>query len=80
MVDSPKALRNLAEILEAKGLVGAVVCVVAASEIERLEELAADLKRQRDDNYQFLCEKDRAMGVLFERLTAARVDVSDLIP
>lgn len=77
---STEALRKLAALLEAKGQVGAVVCTVAANEIERLQELADDLKLQRDDNYKFFCEKDRAMGVLFDRLRHNGVDISDLIP
>ena len=47
---------------------------------QQIDAALADLHRQVNARDDMLREKDKAMGVLFDRLHAAGVDTSDLIP
>ena len=51
--------------------------------LEEIRQLTAERDSEREARWKCdaaLREKDRAMGVLFERLRIAGVDCSDLIP
>lgn len=53
------------------------------NEADKLEVLERELAGERDARHKLeaaLTRKDKAMGVLFERLNDAGVDCSDLIP
>jgi hypothetical protein len=78
--DTPKLLRDLAAKIEADSGVGAVVCTMAAHEIEDLNRRLSSEIDARNNCLTALREKDNAMGVLFDRLHNAGVDTSDLIP
>lgn len=79
-LDTPAELRVLAGSLEAQSIPGAVICTVAASEIERVGKERDSERDARERADRALREKDRAMSVMFKRLDKAGVDYSDLIP
>lgn len=80
MPDTAKELHSLAANLESNGITGAVICTVAAHEIERLTAERDGEREARHNADAALRSKDAAMSVLFDRMRAAGVDFSDLIP
>ena len=67
----------------AKGMLVSQQVVVAkaiAEAIERERAIAISEREAREKSEAALRQKDAAMGVLFDRMRAANVDFSDLIP
>lgn len=80
MSNTPDMLRDTAKRLEAANIGGAVICTVAAHEIEDLQRRLDSEIDARNNCMAALRGKDEAMSVLFDRLHRAGVDTSDLIP
>lgn len=86
MKTSPVDIDRIRKLTSCAGLVPedvqelVVLGYRAAAELERLRVEIEGEREARGKLDHALQAKDRAMGILFDRLTRAGVDCSDLIP